>query len=285
MPSGAQAAIDRRAELHACPAPHTASRESIARVSVLSVEPQFFAAIIAIFLLAGLVKGMVGLGLPTVSVGLLVISVGLQPALALITLPTILTNVWQALVGGHARRVIRRTWPFMLASLASIWLGTLLLVVLDSRLVTIVLGLFVMLYALHGLTRPGLAISARHERRLGVAAGLVNGMVVGMTSSAMPGIVYLQALGLNREALIQAMGLMFVSTAAMLALMLGRHAILTPELALVSALGVIPAFAGMALGQRLRRRLPEARFRRLFFLALALMGLYLALRSGLSLWR
>ena len=54
-----------------------------------------------VFLLAGTVKGLVGLGLPTITIALTSLVLPLPEAIALIALPTIFTNVWQAAVGGN----------------------------------------------------------------------------------------------------------------------------------------------------------------------------------------
>ena len=57
-----------------------------------------FAFILAMFALAGFVKGVIGLGLPTISMGLLVLVMRPVEA-AVLVLPSLLTNVWQMLAG------------------------------------------------------------------------------------------------------------------------------------------------------------------------------------------
>lgn len=89
----------------------------------MSVDVPTLTLIAAVFLLAGFIKGVIGLGLPTVSLGLLTAVIGLQPAMVLLIVPSFITNVWQALAGGHARAVLLRIWPFLLAAPATIWIG------------------------------------------------------------------------------------------------------------------------------------------------------------------
>ena len=96
-----------------------------------------------------------------------------------------------------------------------------------------------------------------------------------------PGVLYLQALGLPRDLLVQAMGILFSLSAAVLALALARHRLLPPDLLLLSVVALVPAFAGMALGQRVRRRLSETRFRKVFFGALLVLGAYIAATAAL----
>jgi uncharacterized membrane protein YfcA len=108
----------------------------------------------------------------------------------------------------------------------------------------------------------------------------VNGVLTGMTGSyVVPGVLYLQGIGLARDQLIQAMGMLFLVSTIALGLALGSNDLLNAELGLLSAAALVPALIGMALGQSLRRRLPEPLFRRVFFTALLLLGGYIIARA------
>ncbi len=86
-------------------------------------DPWTLTAIAATFLLAGTVKGIIGLGLPTVSLGLLAAVLDLTTAMALMVVPSLVTNVWQASAGGGGRAIVRRIWPFLLMATVTVWLG------------------------------------------------------------------------------------------------------------------------------------------------------------------
>ena len=110
--------------------------------------------------------------------------------------------------------------------------------------------------------------------------GGVTGIVTGLTGTyVMPGALYLQALGLPREVLVQAMGILFGMASIALGLSLSGHGVLTATLGGVSTAGIVPALIGMAAGRWARRRLSERRFRQLFFAALVVLGAYLAGRA------
>jgi uncharacterized membrane protein YfcA len=118
---------------------------------------------------------------------------------------------------------------------------------------------------------------------VGVIAGCINGFFGGMTGAfAVPGVPYLQALGLQRDQLIQAMGILFTLSTVALAVGLGGQKLLTYDLGLASVLAVVPALIGMAVGQVLRRRIPEAVFRKVFLSALIVLGGYIVLRAGVG---
>ena len=63
--------------------------------------------IAAVFVLAGLVKGTIGLGLPTISMGLLALVMPPIEAAAILILPSFLTNVWQMVAGSSLKSVVR----------------------------------------------------------------------------------------------------------------------------------------------------------------------------------
>ncbi len=246
----------------------------------VSADPLQLAAIAAIFVLAGWVKGVVGLGLPTVAVALLTLTIGLQDAMALMLVPSFVTNVWQALAGGRLGAILVRFWSLLAAVCLGVWLGTAVLVSADPRLLTGALGVLLAAYAAWGLIAPKVPSPAHHHCWLAPLIGLGNGIVTGLTGTfVVPAGIYFQALGLNRDMLVQTMGVLFcVSTAALGAAMAGRG-MMTADLGLTSLAGLAPALAGMWLGARVRRRLDEATFRRVFLLALLLLGLWLAGRA------
>jgi uncharacterized membrane protein YfcA len=233
-------------------------------------------AVAGTFLLAGAVKGVIGLGLPTVSLALLTVAIGLPEAMNLLLVPSLVTNLWQAGVGGHGREVLRRLWPFLLMATATVWLGAGALTRVDLSLLSALLGLLLVVYAGISLAGFRFALSARQALWAGPFVGAVNGLLTGMTGSfVVPGVMFLQAIGLPRDMLIQAMGMLFTVSTLALAAALRGNGLMTAELGFLSAAALLPAIAGMAAGQRVRKILPETRFRRVFFAALLVLGAYI----------
>ena len=246
--------------------------------------PEFIALVAATFLVGGFVKGVVGFGLPTVALAILAATRGLEAAMALMLIPSLATNLWQAVVGDALAAIVRRLWPLFAAVCVGVWVGTTLLVAAAPGLLVGGLGALLCVYGATSLATPQIRPPGRHERWLSPLVGAVNGTVTGLTGTfVVPGTLYLQALGLARDALVQAMGALYLLSTAALAVALARHELVTVELATASAVALVPALAGMAIGQRVRHRLPEARFRRIFFSALLALGLYLLGRSALTL--
>jgi uncharacterized membrane protein YfcA len=137
-------------------------------------------------------------------------------------------------------------------------------------------------YSVLSLAGFRLSIASQRETWAGPLFGSANGILTGMTGSfVVPGVMFLQGIGLPREMLVQAMGILFTVSTLALALALHTNNLLTPEIGLVSAIAVIPALVGMVAGQQIRRRLSEARFRQFFFVAVLLLGVYIILKTVL----
>lgn len=230
--------------------------------------------IASIFLLAGMVKGVVGFGLPTVSLGLLVMIVELPTAMALMLVPTFVTNVWQSLVGGNGLLIIRKIGAFLLAATVSVWFGTKLLASIDLMWSTVVLGVLLISYATTQLAGLVLINPEKKHTGLPVIAGVINGTFGGLTGAFIfPGMMYLQTVGLKKDQMIQAMGILFILTTIALALSLEGNGLLDFDIGWASVWAVFPAIFGMMLGSKIRQYLSEAQFRRALFIAMLLLGL------------
>lgn len=237
-------------------------------------------AIAAVFLAAGLVKGALGLGLPTIGMGLLGLFLTPSAAAALLFLPSLLTNAWQALDGGALRLLLRRFWPMLVAAFVATLVFSPLLARGAPETAQFWLGLALIAYGTSGLLGWRLTVPARAEPGFGIAAGLATGFVTGATGVfVLPAVPYLAGAGLNRDQLVQAMGLSFAVSTLALGLGLWIFGAVTPGASFGSALAILPALAGMWLGGLLRTRISPTTFRRLFFLALILLGLHGVLRA------
>ena len=233
-------------------------------------------AVVGTFLIAGAVKGVIGLGLPTVSLALLTVAIGLPQAMVLLLVPSFVTNVWQALIGGNGIAILRRLWPFLLTATITVWVGTMALTRVDLSWLSALLGGLLITYAIVDLAGYRFTIATGREAWIGPLVGSVNGILTGMTGSfVVPGVMFLQAIGLPRDMLIQAMGMLFTASTLALAIALQGNRFLTVELGSLSTAALLPAIIGMVIGQRIRQQLPEQLFRRVFFVSLLLLGAYI----------
>src|SRR6185369_10544843 len=77
-----------------------------------------------VFLLAGFVKGVVGLGLPTITMGLLSLAMPPAQAAALLVVPSLVTNVWQLASRPGLLVLVRRMAGLLAGVSAGVALGT-----------------------------------------------------------------------------------------------------------------------------------------------------------------
>jgi uncharacterized membrane protein YfcA len=233
--------------------------------------------IAAVFLLAGFVKGVVGLGLPTVSMGLLAVSMPTSHALAIVIVPAVVTNIWQTFVGPYLRDIIRRLWPLMAGTAIGIWLNSGMLTGPYARYGGVVLGVLLVIYAVIGLSAFSFSVARRDEKWIGGIVGLVTGMVSAATGiQVIPSMPFMQAIGMEKDELVQALGVFFTVATVALAFNLTSAGLLSAATALPGAVAMAAAFAGMFIGQAVRSRLQPETFRRWFLVAMIFLGLYLA---------
>ena len=209
----------------------------------------------AVFALAGFAKGVVGLGLPTISMGLLALMMPPAEAAAILLVPSFATNVWQMGLNAGLRPVARRLATMMLGVCLGTWAGAGLMSEARGGWGDVLLGVALVAYAATGL------VSA--------ATGVF----------VIPAVPYLQALGIEKEELVRALGLSFTVSTIALAVNLGSTGALDTSLIPLTALALVTAVLGMSLGQLVRRRLRPETFRRWFFASLLGLGGYLALAA------
>ncbi|HEY9234027.1 MULTISPECIES: sulfite exporter TauE/SafE family protein [Phenylobacterium] len=235
------------------------------------------------FMLAGVVKGVAGMGLPTVSMGVLSVFMTPVSATSLLLIPSFVTNVWQLVTGADFRALIARLWAMMAGILVGTILGVRLLTGADTRWTTVGLGVALTVYALYGLLGRPLSMPKRLEAWLSPMIGLATGLISGATGVfTIPAVPYLQGLDIGKDDLIQALGLSFtVSTVALGVGLAGHGAFHLGNLAL-SALAIFPALVGMWLGTIIRRKISARTFRISFLCCLGVLGLELAGRALVS---
>jgi len=230
---------------------------------------------LAVFLLAGTVKGLVGLGLPTITIALTSMVLPLTESIALIALPTIFTNVWQAAVGGQFWAILRRQWPLIVPLMIVLYLTVWLIGQKGPNWAFLVLAGVLIVYSGLGLLRIRLHIHADLERLLAPVIGVTSGFVAGLVGvPIIPLMPYLQGLDIKPSELVQTLGVVLCATSLTLTASLLFFGLLDGPRAIVSAAAVVPALAGMWVGQRIRLRLSVEQFRLAVLWALLLTGVY-----------
>lgn len=195
-------------------------------------------------------------------------------------LPCLLTNIWQAFVGGYLKQIVKRIWVLLIAVIICTWTTTSLLPGLQSQLLSVLLGIIICLYGFSGFVSPQIVTPEKHEIWVTPVIGVINGIVTGLTGTfVVPGVLYLQSLQMQRDMLIQAMGILFMTSTFALGTGLFTHGLVDSKLFLLSVAALIPSFIGLIIGQLVRKRIPENSFKKIFYIALLMLGGYILIQQ------
>lgn len=239
-------------------------------------------ASLAVMALAGFVKGAVGFALPMVAVSGIGTILSPQVAVAGLILPSLVTNVWQALRQGPAAAAasLRAFLPLVLVMVAVIFVTAQVFAGLPERATFLVLGLAVTLAAFVQLLGwrppdPGRGLAA--QGAVGLAAGLLGGLAA---IWGPPIVLYLLARGTGKVEMVRVQGLSYLLGSVALTVAHLRSGLLDAQTGAFSALLILPALLGMAAGVAVQDRLPQGLFRRATMAVLVLVGLNMLRRAA-----
>jgi uncharacterized membrane protein YfcA len=225
------------------------------------------------FFLGGIVKGTIGLGLPLVAIGFMSSVITLPEALPIASIPILFANGWQALQGLNWRVVFRRLFLLNLCACIGLAGGSLLLFEIDPLILGLVMGILLVIYVAVNLLAVEFRVPPEKENMLSVPIGLSGGVLFGMTGSlVIPVLAYLQALNMQKDDFVQAVGMMFFITAIAFAIALFANGAYTWTNAAIGAGALVPSGLGMVIGMSLRNRVSQELFRKLVYLVIFLLG-------------
>jgi uncharacterized membrane protein YfcA len=251
-------------------------------IRTLYVEPaSIIAAVVCSLIVAGLLKGIIGVGMPVVALPLLSLFIDIKSAAMLLSIPLILSNLPQALEGGKTGRCLMQLMPVFLGMIPGLVLGVLILLALDANVAKAVAGLVLMGVAGVTLLAPKVELQSRLVLPTGITFGFFGGMLGGI--AAMPGplvFIFLLAKGLRGHAFTKEASLYLVVSAGLLAILLTASREFSWPDVLVSTAAMVPVVLGMSIGQQLRDKIAPETFKTLVLIAVIAAGAELA-RHGL----
>ena len=234
-------------------------------------------ALCALALFAGgAVKGLVGIGIPLVSISLLSLFLPLPDAVALLPVPMIVANIWMSFAGNHFLPALRRFWPLVLAMFAGTVVGAHVLAALDLAALNLLVGIFVVVFCLSSHANPTLRLPARYEAAVGVAAGGIGGFMGGLSALfGPPLIMYFTSLRLDRDTFVGVISSIYLCCSVTLVIVFGSVGVMSRAQFAESVIACVPLLIGVWVGQRFRGRIDETVFRKLLLVALLGVGVRL----------
>ncbi|MGI9388624.1 MAG: sulfite exporter TauE/SafE family protein [Boseongicola sp.] len=250
--------------------------------SYFVLGPDLLIAAVLLAFFAGFVKGAVGFALPMIMISGLGSFLAPEIALAGLIIPALVTNFWQALRNGLAQAIhsIQGHWRYLTILVFCLALSAQLVTRLNEEALFLVLGVPVTIFAAVQLAGWQLSIDPRNRRRTELGLGAFAGAFGGISGVwGPPTVMYLTALKTPKQEQMRVQGVVYGAGAVMLTLAHLRSSILNAETAKLSALLVLPALLGIALGFAVQDRMSQEKFRRATLLVLIIGGLNLIRRG------
>ncbi len=240
-------------------------------LSIAALAGSFFG-----LLLGGFSKGALGLGLPLIAVPILSMFMPIPQALAILTVPVFITNIWQAMQGGNLGTVVKRFWPMTIALVIGIGLGTQLLVRLDQKTLYLIMGTVVLIQPAVRLLKPNFVLSLSAQRWVGPSMAAGGGLLGGVSGFYGPPLmVYLAMLKLPKDLFTATIAMLFFVGGLSLAIFLAQLDVMNQSNLILSTAALIPAVLGIFIGQKIRARISQKQFERAITVAMLLIGLSL----------
>jgi uncharacterized membrane protein YfcA len=239
------------------------------------------AAVVCSLIVAGLLKGLIGVGMPIVALPLLSLFIDIRSAVMLLSMPLIFSNVPQALEGGKTGRCLMQLMPVILGMIPGLFLGVRVLLALDANPAEIIAGLVVMAVGGVTLLAPKLQLQPRLVLPAGITFGFFGGILGGMAAMSGPLVfIFLLAKGLRGKAFTKEASLfLVVSSTGLLAILLTAGRQFSWLDVSISTAAMLPVVLGMYVGQHLRDKIAPETFKKLVLIAVIAAGAEL-LRHG-----
>jgi uncharacterized membrane protein YfcA len=236
-------------------------------------QASIIAAVICSLIVAGLLKSIIGVGMPVVALPLLSLFIDVKSAAMLLTMPLIFSNLPQALEGGNTGRCLMQLRPVIIGMVPGLFLGVRVLLALDANVAKITAGLVLMGVGGLSLLAPRLQLQPRLVLPAGITFGFFGGFLGGI--AAMPGplvFIFLLAKGLRGKAFTKEASLYLVVSAGLLAILLTASSHFSWLDVSVSTAAMLPVVLGMHIGQHMRDKIAPETFKKLVLIAVIAAG-------------
>jgi len=248
-------------------------------LSISNIDSVILIQVVLIFLAGGMVKGLIGVGLPTVTLTLLSFVFDIKDSISIILIPVILTNLYQMLDGNSLKEIIGEVKFFLIGSFLFIFPGFYFLTILKSDTILAILALLLIINSFMSLMKYEIKLKNYKSKVIQLGIGSLTGITTGVTSIyTMPFIFLIQSLNYSKNKVIQLMGLSFFIFACMQLILFSSHGMIDFDKLSISLLACLPILAGVYFGTALRKKISETLFKTLFNIMLVAMGSLLILK-------
>ena len=247
---------------------------------MFGVDSGLLFTVLCIFLFAGIVKGILGFGLPIITMSLLPFVIPVEMAIALSAVVQPATNIFQLISSGGIKKAVEFSWPVLATLIPGVSMGAWYLTSLDSNSLLLLIGFTITTYALFDLLGYKISIPLNKKVPAGLGFGLVAGIFGALTAlNGWAFIMYLVGLNVERNVFRSTIALLFLVSGLLISSSFWLLGWLTGKVLVLGAVALLAAFPGMTIGNRIGERMSGTLFRKLILVALVFVGLFLAARG------
>ena len=230
------------------------------------------------FLLAGVVKGFLGMGLPAVLMSILTLIIPPIEAIVLVIFPMLVTNLFQYMRAEGRIELAKRYGVLGLVTFVVIIAVSANIESYPSALLLASLGVAMILFSLTYMV--GFSFQLGASPLWQVLTGIMTGIIGGLSAVWSPPVVmYLLSRNVKKDEFIGAVGFLFLAGSIGLMLGLGSASLVSAPLALKSVIGLIIALIGFRIGEYFRGYIDSELFRKFVLIAFLVMGTRLLMVS------
>jgi len=247
---------------------------------MLFFDPMLIFMVTVALVLGGIVKGVTGIGLPIVSIAILLNFLNPLDVLSIVVVPAMFTNLIQAVKAGNWTGPIKRFPLLIILLVTSIWFSAHMVADIDQAMLFAILGTVLVLFVIASFIHPSTGLSRKTERWAGPLAGLLGGLIGGISTIWGPPMMMLFImLRLSKEEFVQTVGAIWFMASIPLMVAYVNAGVVTLQTLPIGLYACIPGFIGQAIGTRIRSHIDQDMFKKILLGVLFLIGLNLIRRA------
>ena len=248
---------------------------------MFGLEPTIVAWLALSIFIGGLAKGLSGVALPITTLAIALNFVDARTGLALLAVPILVTNVWQAFGAGDIFGPLKRFWFMAFVFICALYVGSLLVSILDEAVLFAMMGVSALVFACSQLFKPNTPpLSPNAERILGPIAGAIGGVMGGLTSVWGPPIMmFIFMLKLDKETWVRSITGLYLIGAIPFVFFYIQNGVLEGDMMWLSIAACAPVMIGILIGERARKHINEGAFRKFLLIVLLIVGVNMIRRA------
>lgn len=232
----------------------------------------------------GLAKGISGVALPIVTLSIALNFVEPRIGLTMLCFPIVVTNIWQMFGAGNILKPVKRFWLMGGIFLVCLYIGSRLITVVETWVLFAAIGVTALVFSISQFYKPDAKpLGPRAEKILGPLAGAIAGLMGGLTTVWGPPIMmFLFMLRMDKDMWVASITGLYLLGAVPLVVFYFNNGMLAGDRLWLSVAACVPAMAGILIGERIRRFINEALFRKILLITIFVVGLNMIRRAVLG---